>query len=158
MDNGETIPGLNEDWTFAGCKMLEWMAGFIALILASELFFDKPARAAPILVCIMIGTALGLSVIRRQFPDEERGLRNWFMSSLGFEPPGIPPPAHLQPSWSGSPLREFRSETLFVQLGFDKLFPVTAHSGEEEDAIQSPLLSESERARLEHEKQARARS
>jgi hypothetical protein len=138
MDSGETIPGLNEDWTFAGAKAVEWMAGFVMLILCSEAFFDKPARAAPILVCIMIGTALGLALLRRSFPDEERGLRNYFMTMCGFEPPDIPCPANLQPTWSGAPMREMEKEKIFMQLQLDQLFPTTCHSGEENDTIKSP--------------------
>lgn len=123
MDNGEVIPGLNEDWTFCGAKMFEWIAGFMMLILASEFLVEKPAKQAPILVCIMIGTTLGLALCRRSFADEERGMRNACMTALGMAPPGIPAPAFIQPVWSGAPLREMDEKLQFMELGLDKVFP-----------------------------------
>lgn len=115
MDNGEVIPGLNEDWTFAGCKLMEWMSGLMVSFLVST-FFQKPAHVMPLLVLIWIGSALSLGAARRKFPDEERGVRNMCMAACGFEPPGIPAPASLQPRWSGAPLRELSEKTLFAQL------------------------------------------
>ena len=134
MDNGEVIPGLNEDWTFAGAKMLEWMAGMVMLLLSTE-FTAKPAKQAPVLVCIMIGTALGLALTRRSFPDEERGMRNACMTALGFCPPGIPAPAMLQPVWSGAPLRGLRKESQFIKLGLENIFAPKPDSEDEEEDI-----------------------
>lgn len=124
MDNGEVIPGLNEDWTFAGAKMMEWMCGFMSLMIVSS-FLDKPAKWAPILCLIMVTMTLGMAALRRQFPDEERGLRNALMVSLGFHPPGLPVPALLQPYWSGAPQRQLDAEKEFMTLGLDKVFPGT---------------------------------
>ncbi len=121
MDNGETIPGLNEDWTFAGATIFEWMSGFVALVLASS-FFNKPAQYGPLLIGIMITTTLTLATNRRRYPDDVRGLRNAVMSAIGFDPPDIPTPAALQPYWSGAPLRELSRDCNFIQLGLDEIF------------------------------------
>lgn len=115
MDNGDVIPCLNEDWTFAGCKLMEWMAGLMmALMIGTAI--EKPANAMPFLVLVMIGTTLVMAMLRKQFPDEERGVRNLIMVSCGFEPIGIPAPAKLQPVWSGAPIRDLSENTLFRQL------------------------------------------
>ena len=82
MDSGGVIPGLNEDWTFAGCKPFEWLAGFMTSFLVANMV-DKPATWMPILVMIWIGTTLGLAFLRRKFPDEERGVRNLVMVTCG---------------------------------------------------------------------------
>lgn len=44
---------------------------------------------------------------------------NMCMAACGFEPPGIPAPASLQPRWSGAPLRNLSDNKLFVQLHLD---------------------------------------
>ena len=121
MDNGEVIPGLNEDWTFAGASIFEWMSGFVAMILASS-FFAKPAQYGPLLIGVLITTSLSLAANRRRYPDEVRGLRNACMTAIGFDPPDIPTPASLQPYWSGAPLRDLAATTEFKQLGLDELF------------------------------------
>ncbi len=118
MDNGEVIPCLNEDWTFAGCKLFEWMAGLTSAFLASALV-DKPAQHMPMLVLIWIGITLGLATMRKKFPDEERGVRNVCMVACGFEPPGIPAPSKLQPRWSGAPIRKLNPLSLYMQLELD---------------------------------------
>jgi len=120
MDSGDVIPGLNEDWTFGGCKAMEWMAGLMmALMLGTGL--EKPANYMPFLVLVWIGTTLGLAALRKRFPDEERGVRNLVMASCGFEPIGIPAPARLQPIWSGAPLRSLNENCLFQQLELDQV-------------------------------------
>lgn len=118
MDDGSVIPGLNEEWTFAGAKLMEWMTGVTTAFLASCLI-EKPATAMPLLVIIMIGTTLAMSSLRRRFPDEERGVMNLVMSSLGFQPIGIPAPARLQPRWSGGRISSLPKECLFVTLDLD---------------------------------------
>ena len=118
MDDGHVIPALNEDWTFAGAKLMEWMAGVTTAFLASTAF-EKPAHYMPLLVIIMIGTTLTLSQLRRKFPDEERGVRNLFMTSCGFAPPGIPTPAKLQPRWSGRRIHCLNNRCLYIQLDLD---------------------------------------
>ena len=117
MDNGEVIPGLNEDWSFAGAKMFEWLAGLMTAFLVSNVF-DKPAHYMPLLVIIWIGTTLTLTNLRKQFPDEERGLCNMCMVAAGFEPPKIPAPAKLQPLWSGCQLRDMPN-CLYKELELD---------------------------------------
>ena len=118
MDSGEVIPSLNEDWTFAGAKLFEWMGGLMTAFMASNLF-DRPAHAMPLLVLIWIGTTLGLALLRKKFPDEERGVRNMCMAACGFAPPGIPTPASLQPLWSGAPIRSLPKMCLYQQLDLD---------------------------------------
>jgi hypothetical protein len=120
MDGGDVIPGLNEDWTFAGAKPFEWMAGFMTSFLAANMV-EKPATWMPILVMIWIGTTLGLALLRKKFPDEERGVRNLVMVTCGFEPPGIPAPSKLQPLWSGGPIKAVKEECLYSQLGLEEL-------------------------------------
>lgn len=120
MDSGDVIPGLNEDWTFAGCKPFEWLAGFMTSFLAAN-FVDKPAQWMPILVAIWIGVTLGLACLRKKFPDEERGVRNLCMVTCGFAPIGIPAPSKLQPLWSGAPIKGVHQESLYMQLGLEEL-------------------------------------
>ncbi len=129
MDNGDVIPGLNEDWTFAGCKAMEWMAGLMMALLVGTAF-EKPANYMPFLVLVWIGTTLLLATLRKRFPDEERGVRNLVMASCGFEPIGIPSPARLQPVWSGAPLRKLGESCLFVQLGLDEVISKSRESDE----------------------------
>ena len=120
MDNGEVIPCLNEDWNFCGCKAMEWLTGLTAAFLVSTVF-NKPAHYMPLLVLIWIGVTLMMAVLRKKFPDEERGVRNLCMTVCGFEPPGIPAPARLQPIWSGMPIRSLSKMCLFEQLELDKV-------------------------------------
>ena len=120
MDSGDVIPGLNEDWTFAGCKPFEWLSGFMTSFLAANML-DKPATAMPMLVVVWVGTTLGLALLRKRFPDEERGVRNLFMLSCGFPPTGIPTPAKLQPVWSGGPIQEVNKKSLYAQLNLEEL-------------------------------------
>lgn len=120
MDSGDVIPCLNEDWTFAGCKLMEWMAGLMMALMVGS-WLDKPANAMPFLVLILIGTTLTLGMMRKRFPDEERGVRNLCMVTLGFEPIGIPAPAKLQPVWSGAPVRGLSEQSLYRQLELEKI-------------------------------------
>ena len=122
MDNGEEIPGLNEDWTFGGAKLFEWIAGFMMMLIAAEVVVDNAGRSMPLLVVIMVITTSGLASLRRSFPDEERGVRNLAMVTCGFSPPGLPTPAALQPLWSGAPLQELNGTTHFMQLGLHEVF------------------------------------
>ena len=123
MDNGEVIPGLNEDWMLAGAKLSEWVGGFMAFIIASEvLFTDKMARSMPLLLLVGALTTFGMAALRRAFPDEERGIRNAALTSVGIAPPGVPAPAAIQPIWSGAPLRELNPKTKFRQYGLDAVF------------------------------------
>jgi len=133
MDNGEVIPGLNEDWTLGGAKLSEWVGGFMTFIIASELFFTNVGRAMPQLMVIFIGTTFGLAGLRRAFPDEERGIRNAAMTAMGIPPPGIPIPASLQPYWSGAPMREMDETTEFRQLSLDLIFK-SSEDGEQKES------------------------
>lgn len=128
MDNGEEIPGLNEDWNFMGANMMELCAGLAMFFVSGEgLFQSNYGGNMPYLIGIWIGTTLGLARLRRRFPDENRGVKNYFLTTLGFAPPGIPTPASLQSSWSGAPLRDIKTDLLkkdceFLSLGLDKVF------------------------------------
>jgi hypothetical protein len=120
MDNGDVIPGLNEDWSFAGCKLFEWLAGGMAAFIA-QLFISRPGHAIPFLFFLWIGVTFGVAAVRRRFPDEERGVMNLFMVSCGFPPPGIPAPAKIQPRWSGGRLYGLSESCLYAQLGLDEV-------------------------------------
>jgi len=129
MDDGHVIPCLNEDWSFAGAKLMEWMAGLTTAFLCSNMF-EKPAHYMPLLIIIMVGTTLCLASLRKKFPDEERGVMHLFMTVCGFAPPGIPAPARIQPHWSGRRLEALDQRTFFAQLGLDQV--VNAPSPEEQ--------------------------
>lgn len=124
MDNGEEIQALNESWTLAGAKLGEWISGLVMCMVSSEAFNVKGGTSAPFFGIVLLGTTLGLAAVRRRFPDEERGVRNFCMVGLGFAPPGIPTPATLQPQWSGAPVRELPEKGYFRQLKLEALFPL----------------------------------
>ena len=120
VDSGYVIPGLNESWTLLGAKASEWMSGFVAFMLMYS-FPDKPLRYMPVLLAVFVFTAVGLATLRRRFPDEEKGMRNYAAMMIGIQPPGIPAPAYMQPLWSGAPLRSLNENSEFVQLGLPQV-------------------------------------
>ena len=130
MDSGEEIPGLNEDWTLLGAKLMEWVSGLVMCMVVSELFMIKTTRAAPILVMVLLGTVFGLAACRRRYPDEERGIRNQAMVAMGLPPPGIPAPSAIQPAWSGAPVRSMEEKSYYAQLDLERVFP---NSSDDED-------------------------
>ncbi len=132
MDSGEVIPGLNENWTFAGANATEWMSGFIMFLISSEMF-DKISRAMPILLLIWLLTTFALSFARRAFPDEERGLRNYLMVKVGLAPEGIPPAAELIPIFSGAPMRKRPEVSRYAELELDLAFAVNNTDRAEDD-------------------------
>lgn len=132
MDSGHVIPGLNEEWTLMGAKLNEWTCGAIAFLMCSELF-NKPARAMPLLIAILVGVSLGLAMLRRKFPDEEKGMRNFACMFVGVQPPGIPKPAAMQPTWSGVPFDGLSPTAEFMQLGLDKVFSSADDSEEQQN-------------------------
>lgn len=135
MDNGEEIPGLNEEWNFLGASLPEWVAGVAMFFVSSEiLFHGKFASGMPVLLAICVATTLALSSLRRSFPDETRGVRNYFLTLCGFEPPGIPTPATLQKSWSGGPITQLKPECEFNTLNLDMIFE---YEDEDEDELES---------------------
>jgi len=136
MDNGEVIPGLNEDWTLGGAKLFEWIAGFMVFIIASELFFTNLGRNMPYLMIIWVTSTFGLAGIRRMFPDEERGIRNFCLTAMGMLPPGIPAPAPLQPYWSGAPLRQLKPDCEYMRLNLTEVF--MSETEEEAEATTQP--------------------
>lgn len=127
MDNGEVIPGLNEGWTLGGAKVFEWISGLMMLLVCQEVVFtEKIARSMPLLMVIWVTTTFGLALLRRGFPDEERGLRNHVMVAVGIAPPKLPTPAALQPLWSGAPLRELDPKSKFSQFGLAEALRASA--------------------------------
>ena len=123
MDDGQVIPALNENWTFAGATPMEWASGLAAAIIFSELFISNLGRSMPLVLMVLISVPILLSTLRKTYPDEERGLRNHLMSVLGLEPPGIPKPSMLQPLWSGSPVAQIKENSDYKRLGLDGIFP-----------------------------------
>lgn len=123
MDNGEVIPGLNENWTFAGANAVEWMSGFMMFILSTELF-DKISRSMPLLIVIWLATTFALSTLRNMFPDEERGMRNWLMTKAGMIPLNLPAPAELQPTWSGVPMHALPKSAHYQELKLDDMLQI----------------------------------
>lgn len=122
MDDGYVLPGLNEEWTLAGAKLFEWIAGLCTALVFSEIFLSNIARSMPFVGLILLVTTFGLATLRRSFPDEEKGVRNFCLDALGICPPGIPAPASIQPIWSGAPLSNMAEQTNFIQLGLQELF------------------------------------
>lgn len=122
IDNGEVLPGLNENWTFLGANAMEWVSGFMMFLIIS-LFGATPARSMPFMIGGWIGTTVIMASIRKNFPDEERGVRNALLTTCGLPPPGIPAPAKLQPIWSGCPMRSVPEQSKFAQYGFGQILP-----------------------------------
>lgn len=120
-----TISGLNEGWTLGGARVMEWTSGFVMAMISTELLHLKMGTSGPLMAVVLIMTTFSLAALRRQFPDEERGIRNAAMVGLGFEPPGIPTPAAFKPYWSGAPVRELSEKSYFVSLKLSDLFDET---------------------------------
>jgi hypothetical protein len=122
MDDGYVIPRLNENWNFIGATPMEWCCGLVAGILFQELFLANMGRNMPLILLVMVGTPMLLATLRKTFPDEERGLRNYCMVRMGFQPPDIPAPAIMQPVWSGMPMRDMDDMSQYQILGLDEVF------------------------------------
>ena len=122
MDNGEEIPGLNEEWSLLGAKLMEWVSGLIMAMVCSELFGLKTGKTFPFVAIAFLATVFLLASLRRQFPDEERGIRNLVMVFLGFAPPGIPAPAAIESRWSGGPVRQAAPKSYYTELELEHLF------------------------------------
>ncbi len=123
-DDGQVLQGLQAKWTFLGATVLEWISGFSVFLLLS--LFAKPGRMG-LMIPFMVGgwvlTTVGLASIRSMFPDEERGVRNYLMTTCGFSPVDLPSPASIQPVWSAAPLRELPDNWKFTKLGLDETLP-----------------------------------
>ena len=76
----------------------------------------------PMLGLVLVGTTFGMATLRKQYPDEERGIRNAAMVAMGMPPPGIPAPASIQPNWSGAPMRGVQENSYYAQLGLVDVF------------------------------------
>ena len=123
MDDGQVIPALNENWTFAGATPMEWASGLAAAMVFSEFFISNLGRSMPLVLMVLVSVPILLATLRKTYPDEERGLRNHLMSLMGLAPPGIPKPSMLQPLWSGSPVAELKEDCDYHRLELDKIFP-----------------------------------
>lgn len=121
-DNGEVLQGLEEEWTFMGANAIEWACGLVVFLLIGSMG-SNPARAMPFMIMGWFATSTTLSSLRKVYPDEHRGVRNMVSTSIGIDPLDIPPPAKLQPLWSGNPIRELPEKCAFVREGFNDLFP-----------------------------------
>jgi hypothetical protein len=133
MDDGQVIPGLNEGYTLAGAKVMEWASGLVMAMISSELMQVNVATSGPMMIIVALGSVFSLAALRRGFPDEERGLRNSCMVALGFEPPGIPAPAQFRDYWSGAPMRAAPENSYFVQLNLEEVLALK--SDEEHGSI-----------------------
>lgn len=122
MDNGEELSMLNEPWAFLGVRLNEWIIGFMVMILILGITGAKGPGIMPVVVGAGVACAVIAATLRSRFPDEERGLRNYFMLKLGFTPPGIPTPSELQPYWSAAPISELKPTTRYAELGLDEIF------------------------------------
>ena len=122
MDSGEVIPGLNEGWTLAGAKFMEWIAGLLSTLIVGSLFGLNPTTWMPLYIIVCLGTVYFLAGLRSQHPDEERGIANLVATKLGFAPPGIPRPARIQPIWSGAPIKELAETTDYSYLDLNEVF------------------------------------
>lgn len=120
-DNGEVLQGIGDKWTFCGATLMEWASGFVMFMIVS-LTGQSVVQVIVPMILAWVGTTVFLAATRKLFPDEERGVRNFLMSTLGVKPPDIPPPSSLQPFWSASPVRALSSDCRFVQLGLHKTF------------------------------------
>lgn len=128
MDDGQVIPGLNEGYTLAGAKIMEWVSGLMISMIAQELLQVNIATSGPLMIVMALGGVFAMAGARKAFPDEERGLRNSCMVALGFAPPGIPTPAQFRPYWSGAPLRSQPKESYFAQLSLGEVLDSQAEA------------------------------
>lgn len=122
MDHGEVLQGLEEEWKFAGATGMEWISGVVVFLMIGSMGYST-VQSMPFMLIGLVSTAFALASIRQLYPDEHRGVRNAITTACGIDPFDIPPPASLQPVWSGTPLRSLPSDSRFVKLGFDEVFP-----------------------------------
>jgi hypothetical protein len=125
MDDGEVIVGLEQSWSLGGAKLTEWGAGIMAIVVGSELVPRGHFTAYfPFLLLAWLVTTFGLAGLRRQFPDEEKGVRNAAMAAIGIAPAGIPAPSSIHPVWSGAPIRSLDKHKEYVTLKLDDVYAV----------------------------------
>jgi hypothetical protein len=123
MDNGEEIQGLGEGWTFLGANPLEWVAGIMVFLLMGEVVFKgKMNIGIPFMLIAGVSTTLAMVRLRKSFPDEEKGIVNYFCVTFGFTPPNIPTPAEFRQHWSGVPHSKLSEDCEFVKLGLHEIF------------------------------------
>ncbi|RMG44036.1 MAG: hypothetical protein D6719_02640 [Candidatus Dadabacteria bacterium] len=144
MDNGTVIPCLNESYTLLGAKISDWISGITVFMLAPEVLQMNLARSMPLFIGLGLAVVYGMVAIRSKFPDEERGICNAVMAAMGACPPGIPAPACVQPIWSGAPLREQDTESMYMKLGLDQIFEGNGEDLEDDDDNFIYLMEEEE--------------
>ena len=125
MDNGDVLPDLDKPVTFLGATVIEWGIGFAMFIIVSAFAPDKQVgRMLPFMLIGSIMTTYTVASLRKIFPDQEKGMRNYFSALIGIPPIGIPAPAVLQPIWSATLVKELPKNTEFMQIGLQRLFPI----------------------------------
>lgn len=139
MDDGQVIQSLGDDWTFAGCKVMEWASGFVAALVVQEVCFTKPTEGMPFFLSILIVLPQLLASVRKSFPDGERGMRNAVMVKCGLTPPGLPDPAEIQPMWSGAPFRYMSDNKEFMRLGLNEVLKSPDTAEDEENKLGFPM-------------------
>ena len=79
-DNGDVLPGLDDQWEFLGATVKEWMIGFSMFIVISVLAPDgRVGTMIPFMVIGWVATSYTFASLRKIFPDQEKGIRNYFM-------------------------------------------------------------------------------
>jgi len=125
MDNGEVLPDLDKPITFLGATPVEWAIGFAMFIIISSFAPDKQVgRMIPFMLVGWLLTTYTVASLRKIFPDQEKGMRNYFSAMAGIPPMGIPAPAVLQPIWSATLVKELPEKTEFMQIGLQHMFPI----------------------------------
>lgn len=121
FDNGEVLPGLEKSWTFMGANLMEWASGLMVFLIIS-IFGESPVRVMPFMLLGAVVTAYGLASLRMMYPDQERGVRNAFMTTMGVVPPNLPAPSSLQPVWSGGRVVDLPDNSKFMELGLADIY------------------------------------
>ena len=125
MDNGDVLPDLDKPVTFLGATPMEWAIGFAMFIIISSFAPDKMiGRMVPFMLVGWFVTTYTVASLRKIFPDEEKGMRNYFSTMAGIPPVGIPAPAILQPIWSATLVKDLSEKTEFMQIGLQHMFPI----------------------------------
>ena len=125
MDNGDVLPDLDKPWTFVGATAMEWIIGFSMFVIVSTFAPNGEYGAmVPFMVAGWVATTYTIASMRKIFPDQEKGMRNYFSTMAGVPPMGIPAPAILQPVWSATLVKELPENSEFMQIGLQHLFPV----------------------------------
>ena len=125
MDNGDVLPDLDKPWTFVGATAMEWLIGFAMFVIVSAFAPDgRYGTMVPFMILGWISTTYTIASLRKIFPDQEKGMRNYFSTMAGIPPIGIPAPAILQPVWSATLVKDLPEKTEFMQIGLQHFFHI----------------------------------